>query len=99
MLLYPGENEKSAKIEDYENIIIIDSTWQESRKILNKSSYLKNAPRANLKVSVDSAYQLRRNQVPGGLCTIECVIEVLKIKGDNRLALKLENKFVQFNQR
>ena len=99
LLLYPGEDENNVKIEDYENIIIIDSTWQESRKILNKSSYLKNAPRANLKVSVDSAYQLRRNQVPGGLCTIECVIEVLKIKGDNRLALKLENKFLQFNQR
>ena len=98
LLLYPGENEKSAKIEDYENIIIIDGTWQESRKIYNKSAYLKRAPKVTLKIADSSVYQLRRNQVPGGLCTMECVIEVLKIKGYTDQSMKLENEILQFNK-
>ena len=80
-------------VEAYENIIVIDGTWQESQKIFNKSSYLKNIPQFTLKVLNESSYKLRRNQPKGGLCTIECIIEVLKIKGQTKLALK----FKQFN--
>lgn len=86
-----------AIVEAYENIIVIDGTWQESQKIFNKSSYLKNIPQFTLKVLNKSSYKLRRNQPKGGLCTIECIIEVLKIKGQTKLALELAFKFKQFN--
>lgn len=92
-----SENESLAVIEEYENIIIIDGTWQESKKIFNQSAYLKNAPQFTLKTDNDSLYKLRANQPKGGLCTIECIIEVLKIKGQNKIAFELLAKFEKFN--
>lgn len=85
------------KIEEYENIIIIDSTWQEAQKIFNQSTYLKAAPQFTLNVTNSSSYKLRANQPKGGLCTIECIIEVLKLKGQDKLAAGLSLKFEQFN--
>lgn len=85
------------RIEEYENIIIIDATWQEAKKIFNQSPYLKNAVQFSLKTTKDSLYKLRANQPKGGLCTIECIIEVLKLKGQDEMAVALSLKFAQFN--
>ena len=85
------------KIEDFENIIIIDSTWQEAKKIFKQSPYLKKAPQFALKMVNDSLYKLRANQPKGGLCTIECIIEVLRLKGEYQIASELSVKFEQFN--
>jgi DTW domain-containing protein YfiP len=85
------------RIEEYDNIIIIDSTWQEAQKIFNQSTYLKTAPQFTLKTENDSLYKLRANQPKGGLCTIECIIEVLRLKGQNKLAAALSIKFEHFN--
>lgn len=87
----------SIAIEEYENIIIIDGTWQESKKIFNQSPYLENAPQFTLQTQSDSLYKLRANQPKGGLCTIECIIEVLRIKGQHRMSSDLLLKFKQFN--
>lgn len=87
----------SVSIEEYDNIIIIDSTWQEAKKIFNHSVYLKKAPQFTLQTSNDSLYKLRANQPKGGLCTIECIIEVLRIKGQDKIAAELSLKFDQFN--
>jgi len=98
LLLYPKEDTSTGKIADFENLIIIDSTWQQARKIYNKSQYLKKMPQANIRPATGSKYQLRRNQIDGGLCTIECVIEALRIKGENELAETLDVEFARFNQ-
>ena len=97
LLLYSKGESSPAIIEDYENIVIIDGTWQESQKIFNQSPYLKNAPRFTLNTTNDSSYKLRSNQPKGGLCTIECIIEVLKLKGQDKLATELSLKFEEFN--
>lgn len=99
LLLHPTGETNAASIEDYDNLIIIDSTWQQSRKIVNKSAYLKQAPMATLQTAEASTYKLRRNQPPGGLCTVECVIALLKMKGDMPLAEKLIQAYFAFNQR
>ena len=99
LLLYPSAGDSSADIEDFDNIVVIDSTWQEAQKIYNRSPYLKTAPKAVLSPEHQSAFQLRRNQRAGGLCTIECVIELLRIKGREQLADALAIKFNLFNQR
>ena len=98
LLLYPKEDKLTGSIADFENLIIIDSTWQQARKIYNKSQYLKQMPHATIRSAAASRYQLRRNQIDGGLCTIECVIEALKIKGENKLAETLNIEFDKFNQ-
>lgn len=97
LLMYPKSDSEQSNIEEYENIIVLDGTWQEAQKIYNKSPYLKSAPKAMLYTTKTSDYKLRRNQPDGGLCTIECVIEILNIKGHNELASKLKTEFEQFN--
>ncbi|MBL4898998.1 MAG: DTW domain-containing protein, partial [Colwellia sp.] len=54
-------------------------------------------PQFTLKMVNNSLYKLRANQPKGGLCTIECIIEVLRLKGQNKMAAELSIKFEQFN--
>ncbi len=96
-LVYPGDS-TSARLEDFAQLILIDATWQEARKIYNHSPYLQAAPRVALAADTASSYRLRRNQPDGGLCTAECVIEILRRHGEDLAADRLEAAFVPFNQ-
>lgn len=97
VLLYPVDDADAAPIESFENIILLDATWQEARKMFNKSPYLKSLPRAHIKPRQISQYQLRRNQPEGGLCTAECVVEILIAKNHNDIAERLDSAFTHFN--
>ena len=97
LLIYTKGDGPSAALEDFENIIIIDATWQESQKIFNKSPYLKAAPQTLINTDRRSSYRLRLNQPDGGLCTFDCIIEILNVKGNNELAAQLEVEFERFN--
>jgi len=102
-LLYPGSDDaddKSTQVQltDFEHFILIDSTWQEARKIFNRSSYLHNLPRIELSAK-NSRYTLRRNQLEGGLCTAECVIELLREISMPDQADLLEGDFCRFLDR
>lgn len=62
--------------------IIIDGTWKEAKKIINKSHYLKH-PFVKLPVNISSGYNLRKNKEEGGVSTIEAVIAILENSRDN----------------
>jgi DTW domain-containing protein YfiP len=97
-LLYPvAEDQESAPLNVYEHFLLLDCTWQESRKIVNKSPYLAGLPRIAVGAGKTSAYIRRRNQVAGGLCTAECVIELLNLKGKLLEAESLTQRFQDFN--
>jgi DTW domain-containing protein YfiP len=95
LLTQDGDGEQLEDISDVEHVIILDGTWQEARKIYNKSGYLKQAKWFCLDSAPPSRYNLRRNQVEGGLCTAECAIEVLKIKGMDKSVTQLDGMFEQ----
>lgn len=78
------------------NIILIDGTWQEAQKIYNKSKYLHDLPRISLTPNKKSIYRLRRNQVTEGLCTAECVAEILNQCGAVQTANQLMDQLNQF---
>ncbi|GIU12561.1 DTW domain-containing protein [Shewanella sp. c952] len=59
-------------------LVILDATWQEARKMIRRSPYLKEAKKYALTTSQNSQFNLRRNQVDGGLCTVECIIALFK---------------------
>jgi DTW domain-containing protein YfiP len=59
------------------NLILIDSTWQEAKKILRQTPWLDKLPKVALSQSSRSSYTLRRNQSDGHLCTFEVAIEAL----------------------
>lgn len=98
-LLYPsGESVECSSASHFDNYILIDSTWQEARKIYNHSPYLHDLPHVKITPARMSNYQLRRNQLEHGLCTVECAIELLRMH--NRLddAEKLLHGFQQLQQ-
>ena len=96
-LIYPvKDGEPHANINGFENFILIDSTWQEARKIFNRSPYLQNLPQIQLSAENNSRYKLRRNQLEGGLCTAECVLELLRDKKCFDLADNLVVSFERF---
>ena len=97
-MLYPsGGDNNPAKLEDFEHFLVLDSTWQESKKMINKSPYLKQIPTVALATEASSTFQRRRNQIEGGLCTAEVVIELLRQRGDDDCANHLKIQYQQFN--
>jgi len=97
-LLYPdGDDSPANSLADFENFLILDATWQEARKIYNRSPYLQRASRGSLRIDQPSSYTLRRNQIAGGLSTAECAIELLKMKSRKSLAERVRVEFDRFN--
>ncbi|GAB2641162.1 tRNA-uridine aminocarboxypropyltransferase [Vibrio panuliri] len=103
-LLYPSDNSvslsevtnMSAQQQKVPLLIILDGTWQEAAKMLRKSGWLAALPGVHLTPSQPSAYQLRRNQQQGHLCTFEVGAEVIKELGFTHQAQQLEDFFQQY---
>jgi DTW domain-containing protein YfiP len=102
-LVYPTQEHandtdvQTASAQECEYWLFLDATWQEARKMFNRSAYLKHLPRIPIHPSAPSLYRLRRNQKPEGLCTAECVIELLKANREPNVAAQLETTFIEFN--
>lgn len=98
-LLYPADdNDGTVKSgREFDNFLILDATWQEARKMYNRSPYLQRASRVSFRISEPSRYRLRRNQIANGLSTAECAIELLKLQGQESLAAGLGLAFARFN--
>jgi len=96
-LVYPGvADEETPNLAGIRQFIIIDSTWHEARKIHQRSPYLQQVQRVSLKPSGTSRYNLRKNQRASGLCTAECVIEILRFIGHDAAAVQLEERFLSY---
>ena len=96
-LIYPGSaDETDGDLTGIEQFIIIDGTWHEARKIHQRSPYLRNVRRFSFKTAEKSVYNLRKNQKQSGLCTAECVIEVLRSTGNHATAERLQESFLTF---
>ena len=100
-LLFPDLSAEIPKANstNFEYLVILDSTWQEARKMINQSSYLKQAERVSITMLRPSAFKLRRNQIEGGLSTIECVIELLRQHNITEKVVLLEELFHRFNKK
>lgn len=96
-LVYPGAvDENDGDLSGITQLIIIDGTWHEARKIHQRSPYLQKIRRISLETGEKSMYNLRKNQKESGLCTAECVIEVLRRSGDVAAAERLQERFLAF---
>lgn len=96
-LVYPSEDSvPMQEAVSFDSFIIIDATWQEAQKMYNHSPYLKDLIKVQLSREEASIYTLRRNQKQAGLCTAECVLEILKSTGDEQQAKALEASLTHF---
>ena len=96
-LIYPGSmDEAGDDMTGIHQVILIDGTWHEARKIYQRSPYLQDIRRICLSTGEKSVYNLRKNQKEFGLCTAECVIEVLRLSGNIAEAERLHEQFLAF---
>lgn len=97
VLVYPADEGQSAeRLAGVRDLVLLDGTWQEARRIYDRSPYLKRFPVLKIKAEDQSVYRLRRNQKDGGLCTPETMAEILKLKGHAGLAGQLLERLVAF---
>lgn len=103
-LLFPADEENKHREKKFEKgnrrtaFIIIDGTWQEARKIFNRSPYLKELPLLTLNMDNESSFKLRRGILEGGICTIEAAMKVLELNGEHSFAKALEETFELFQR-
>lgn len=95
VLVYPTED-ASEPIEPGKTYVIIDGTWQQSRKMFNKSPYLQNAKKVSINRKEPTAYELRRTYKEGTLSTAEAAMEILKASGDLDSANTLNDYYKHF---
>jgi DTW domain-containing protein YfiP len=96
-LIYPGAPDaECCDLTGIRQVILIDGTWQEARKIHQRSPYLHKLRRVCLKMDEKSVYNLRKNQKESGLCTAECVIEILRSTGEISRAEQLQESFLAY---
>lgn len=91
-----AQNSLTAQLGDNPVIVLIDATWQQAQKMYNQSPYLQGLPALALRRDRPSMFRLRRNQKPEGLCTVECVVELLYLAGERPVAQALEEAFQAF---
>lgn len=94
-ILAPGA-EGEHDISDFDSLVLLDSTWQEARKMYSRSDYLKDLPKLTLTAPQASEFILRANQLEGGLSTVECVIELLRLQERDVEAEQLKVEFKAF---
>jgi hypothetical protein len=66
-------------------LVVLDGTWIEARKLLARSAVLRSMPRIGFTPAAPGNYRIRREPAAHCLSTIEAVVEVLgRIEGDGQ---------------
>jgi DTW domain-containing protein YfiP len=75
-------------------VIVPDGHWGQARKIVTREPSLAGLPRIKLPPEAPSRYRLRRNPVPGRVCTYEAVCLTLGLLEGPQVqeAMKLPSK-------
>ncbi|MFT5116211.1 MAG: DTW domain-containing protein YfiP [Parasphingorhabdus sp.] len=71
------ETKESAGYSNIQQLIVIDATWNKSKKILHRNPALQELPRLHLKGNLSSNYQIRKTTVANGLSTLESIVKAL----------------------
>lgn len=96
-LIYPNDKSQLLTSENsYQNFLLLDGTWQETRKIYNRSPYLQKLPHFHLTPKKKSIYTLRKNQKEYGFCTAESISEILETFKQSEQSILLRDSLEQF---
>jgi DTW domain-containing protein YfiP len=97
-VLYPGDKSINLEawletcIEGEKQFILLDSTWNQGRKLLN--SLPKNIPRVKLVSSASSLIKCKKQANKGYFSTLECAALILKAAGDMKSYEEVMKAFV-----
>ncbi|TVP92005.1 MAG: DTW domain-containing protein [Pseudomonadaceae bacterium] len=78
-------------------LVIIDATWNQARKMVRMSPWLRTLPLLHLQPERLSRYQLRRSCQAEHLCTAEVAVACLELTGNTDAASGLDDYFDTFN--
>ena len=76
-LLFPDASAPEA--EAPEHIIVVDGSWAQARKMVNKIPGLKALPRISIEPPATDLVRIRRSPEPGMVSTLEAIAAVLDI--------------------
>lgn len=95
-LLYPSLNwlPNVEQIDnEIEQLIVIDSNWSKSKKMLHINPRLQELPRLSLQSHEESNYQIRRSSMRESLSTIESITQALIQLEENQSCHQLLEPF------
>lgn len=99
LLLFPSEAAEELKPELLHslsrpvNLIVLDGTWQQARRMSRRIQALRDLRRVKLSAGPASAYQLRRQRRELGVCTAEAVARAIRVLEPGPAADSLEELF------
>lgn len=87
-VLYPSASaiDLSEAPSDLSCLIIVDGTWPEAKKILNRTNRFKTVQHYAFTPSSVSKYSLRKEPQDNYVCSLEAVVESLRIIDQNKTA-------------
>lgn len=98
-IVYPQDNAQVLDekfVRDLKNpvtLIFPDGHWGQTKKIIQHEATLKNLPRLKLPDGLLSNYRLRRNVMPGRVCTFEAIMLALGVLEGERVRKDMEMVF------
>ena len=93
-LLYPeGEPAERAPAEAPRQLIVLDATWAQARRMYRKIDALRGLPILRLPDEPIPAARLRESPGPGRVSTIEAIARALRLLEGDAVAVPLERLF------
>ncbi len=79
-LLFPGEGaaDPTTLSQPVRNLVVVDGTWDNAKKLLLRSPLLSKLPRLGLRPAAPGNYRIRKEPADHCLATIEAVAQVLE---------------------
>ncbi|MEW5740542.1 MAG: DTW domain-containing protein [Myxococcota bacterium] len=88
VLLFPDERAPQPKPSDVTSLVVVDASWSQARRMVQRIPALRSLPRISLKVNAPE--KSLRDAPPGGLSTLQALARTLALLGDERAAAALE---------
>jgi tRNA-uridine aminocarboxypropyltransferase len=93
-LLYPeGEPLHAAPVPPPSQLVVLDATWSQARRMYRKLGVLRGLPLLRLPDEDVPAARLRESPGPGRVSTIEAIARALRLLEGDEVALPLEKLF------
>ncbi len=96
MLLFPtGEVQTCAPVPLPTQLIVLDATWSQARRMWQKLQVLRGLPTLRLPEVAVAAPRMRKSPGPGHVSTIEAIAAALRLLEGEAIAAPLETLFAQ----
>ncbi len=78
-LLFPAEGGPQARPEEVRQLVVLDGTWRQTRRMLKKLPSLAPLPRLVLPPKPEAPLRLRESPTPEGRSTLEALADALEL--------------------